>query len=128
MMLRRALVNIVNKLEKSFRLGGVMSETSESAVKRVNEEIDVADHVDKKQKVDEQVSVDSCWQLNHPPSIVYFFALVPLLSHCVAAFFYVLCTKYSNTMKEELKYQKLNRLTAVTPHESAVRSKFLLEM
>ena len=127
MMLRRALVNIVNKLEKSFRLGGVMSE---SAVKRVNEEIDVADHVDKKQKVDEQVSVASCWQINHAPSptIVHFFALVPLLSHCVAAFFYVLCTKYSNTMKEELKYQQLNRLTAVTPHESAVRSKFLLQM
>ena len=103
MMLRRALVNIVNKLEKSFRLGGVMSE---SAVKRVNEEIDVADHVDKKQKVDEQVSVASCWQINHAPSptIVHFFALVPLLSHCVAAFFYVLCTKHSNTMNEELKY------------------------
>ena len=125
-MLRRALVNIVNKLEKSFRLGGVMSEKSESAVKRGNEEIDVADHVDKKQKVDEQVTVASCWQLNHAPS-PFLCSCPPLVSSNSCIFmFYV--QKYSNTMKEELKYQQLDRLTAVIPQESAIRSEFLLEM
>ena len=99
-MLRRALVNIVNKLEKSFRLGAVMSEKSEAAVKRVNEEIDVADHVDKKQKVDEHVSVASCWQLNHAPTVVHFIALVP---SCLIVLLPFLCFMYKIQQHHEGK-------------------------